>query len=265
MAGRAEDGAALPADMVAGRPGFKRQVTQAAGMALVYHPGPVPAAAVDADPVPVASRFPAVARLPMSRAGAGQVRIIGGRWRNTRLPVPDLPGLRPTSDRVRETLFNWLLPALPGARVLDLFAGSGALGLEAVSRGAASACLVERDPALAAGLRASIARLQAQAQIQVVQDDTLRWLAARGADAPADIAFVDPPFADGLWDAVLQRLPARLAADAWLYLESPAGQAPALPAPWALYREGGSREVRAALYRRTAATLPGDLHAVSNA
>ncbi|KLD78482.1 16S rRNA (guanine(966)-N(2))-methyltransferase RsmD [Xanthomonas hyacinthi] len=201
----------------------------------------------------------------MSRAGEGQVRIIGGRWRNTRLPVPDLPGLRPSSDRVRETLFNWLLPALPGARVLDLFAGSGALGLEAVSRGAASACLVERDPALAAALRASVARLQAQAQIQVVQDDALRWLQGPGADAPADIAFVDPPFAAGLWDAVLQRLPARLAADAWLYVESPAGQAPALPAPWALYREGGSREVRAALYRRTAATLRGDLHAVSSA
>ncbi|QNH17410.1 16S rRNA (guanine(966)-N(2))-methyltransferase RsmD [Xanthomonas sp. SS] len=201
----------------------------------------------------------------MSRAGAGQVRIIGGRWRNTRLPVPDLPGLRPTSDRVRETLFNWLLPALPGARVLDLFAGSGALGLEAVSRGAASACLVERDPALAAQLRATVAKLQAQAQIQVVQDDALRWLQAPGTDVPADIAFVDPPFADGLWEAVLQRLPVRLAADAWLYLESPAGQVPAVPAPWALYREGGSREVRAALYRRTAATLPGDLHAVSNA
>ncbi|WP_249027550.1 RsmD family RNA methyltransferase, partial [Xanthomonas theicola] len=156
--------------------------------------------------------------------------------------------------------------ALPGARVLDLFAGSGALGLEAVSRGAASACLVERDPALAAGLRDSVGRLQAQTQVQVVQDDALRWLAAPGADdAPADIAFVDPPFAAGLWDAVLQRLPARLAAGAWLYLESPAGQAPAVPAQWVLYREGGSREVRAALYRRAAATLPGDLHAVSNA
>ncbi|MDL5366324.1 16S rRNA (guanine(966)-N(2))-methyltransferase RsmD [Xanthomonas sp. NCPPB 2654] len=201
----------------------------------------------------------------MSRAGVGQVRIIGGRWRNTRLPVPDLPGLRPSSDRVRETLFNWLLPALPGARVLDLFAGSGALGLEAVSRGAASACLVERDPALAAQLRATVAKLQAQDQVQVVQDDALRWLAAPATEAPADIAFVDPPFAAGLWDAVLQRLPARLAPCAWLYLESPAGHAPALPAQWALYREGGSREVRAALYRRTAATLPGDLHAVSNA
>jgi len=265
MGGRAEEGAALPADMVAADPGFKRQRPQRTPWRWSIILAPFRAAAVDADPVPVASRFPAVARPPMSRAGAGQVRIIGGRWRNTRLPVPDLPGLRPTSDRVRETLFNWLLPALPGARVLDLFAGSGALGLEAVSRGAASACLVERDPALAAGLRASVAKLQAQAQIQVVQDDALRWLQAPAADAPADIAFVDPPFADGLWEAVLQRLPARLAADAWLYLESPAGQAPAVPAQWALYREGGSREVRAALYRRAAATLPGDFHAVSNA
>ncbi|NUO77664.1 MAG: 16S rRNA (guanine(966)-N(2))-methyltransferase RsmD, partial [Lysobacter sp.] len=82
----------------------------------------------------------------------GRIRIIGGRWRGTRLDVPDAPGLRPTSDRVRETLFNWLIPALPGARVLDLFAGTGALGLEALSRGAAAATLVERDPALAAAL-----------------------------------------------------------------------------------------------------------------
>ena len=93
-------------------------------------------------------------RRPSARGTTpGSVRLIGGHWRGTRLPVPDVPGLRPTSDRVRETLFNWLQPMLPGARVLDLFAGSGALGLEAVSRGAASAQLVERDPALAAALR----------------------------------------------------------------------------------------------------------------
>ncbi|WP_045767650.1 16S rRNA (guanine(966)-N(2))-methyltransferase RsmD [Xanthomonas albilineans] len=201
----------------------------------------------------------------MNRPGAGQVRIIGGRWRNTRLPVPDLAGLRPTSDRVRETLFNWLQPILPGARVLDLFAGSGALGLEAVSRGAHSACLIERDPAQAAQLRATVARLQAQTQVEVVQGDALRWLAEHDGAALADIAFVDPPFTAGLWEKALQRLPARLAVDAWLYLESPAGQAPALPVGWALYREGGSREVRAALYRRTAAKLPGDFHAVSYA
>ena len=111
---------------------------------------------------------------PSARTGApGTVRIIGGRWRGTKLPVPDIDGLRPTSDRVRETLFNWLMPALPGSRVLDLFAGSGALGLEAVSRGAAQAVLVERDPAQAAGLRAVAERLQAGDQVQVAQDDAV--------------------------------------------------------------------------------------------
>ena len=101
------------------------------------------------------------------RAGNdGQVRIIGGRWRNTRLPVPSLPGLRPSSDRVRETLFNWLMPKLGGARVLDLFAGSGALGLEAVSRGAAHATLVERDAQLGRNLTAAVAKLQATEQVR---------------------------------------------------------------------------------------------------
>ncbi|HYG05308.1 MAG TPA: 16S rRNA (guanine(966)-N(2))-methyltransferase RsmD [Stenotrophomonas sp.] len=186
--------------------------------------------------------------------GEGQVRIIGGRWRNTRLPVPDLPGLRPTSDRVRETLFNWLMPRLPGARVLDLFAGSGALGLEAVSRGAASACLVERDPDLAARLREQVARLGAAAQVDVVQDDALRWL-ARAPGQRFDIAFVDPPFAAGLWNQVLAALPAQLADDAWLYLEAPHDAVPAVAPEWMLHRDGATRDVRYALYRRAAATL----------
>lgn len=196
--------------------------------------------------------------------GAGQVRIVGGRWRNTRLPVPDLPGLRPTSDRVRETLFNWLMPKLPGARVLDLFAGSGALGLEAVSRGAASACLVERDPVLAGNLRQLVERLGAGAQVQVLADDALRWLETAAA-AAADIAFVDPPFAAGLWPQVFERLPRHLAADAWLYVEAPAGHAPVPPGEWSLHREGATRDVRYALYRRAAATLCGDHHAVTHA
>ncbi|MFL9582264.1 16S rRNA (guanine(966)-N(2))-methyltransferase RsmD [Stenotrophomonas sp. AB1(2024)] len=190
----------------------------------------------------------------------GQVRIIGGKWRNTRLPVPLAPGLRPSSDRVRETLFNWLMPRLGGARVLDLFAGSGALGFEAVSRGAAQATLVERDAALACQLRESVAKLGAQDQIEVVQADALHWLAQRPAGL-ADIAFIDPPFADGLWEAVLAGLNPHLAANAWLYLESPAGQALRLPPGWLLHREGGTREVRFALYRRAAATLSPDQHA----
>lgn len=193
------------------------------------------------------------------QSGAGQVRIVGGRWRNTRLEVPVLPGLRPTSDRVRETLFNWLMPKIAGARVLDLFAGSGALGLEAVSRGAASALLVERDPALVARLRQHVERLGAGEQVQVVQADALAWLRQPGADG-FDLAFVDPPFADGLWATVLETLPARLAADAWLYLEAPPGAAAMPPAEWALYREGSTREVRYALYRRAAGTLRDDLN-----
>ncbi|KAB7762628.1 16S rRNA (guanine(966)-N(2))-methyltransferase RsmD [Xanthomonas maliensis] len=187
----------------------------------------------------------------------GQVRIVGGRWRNTRLAVPDLPGLRPSSDRVRETLFNWLMPKLPGARVLDLFAGSGALGLEAVSRGAAQAILVERDTGLVQRLREHVVRLQAGEQVQVVQGDAVRWLEQPPA-APADLVFVDPPFADGLWAGVLERLPAHLAADAWLYLEGPAGQPPLAPPGWAVYREGSTREVRYGLYRRATATLNDD-------
>jgi 16S rRNA (guanine966-N2)-methyltransferase len=183
-------------------------------------------------------------------AGApGQVRVIGGRWRGTRLTVPPLPGLRPTPDRVRETLFNWLQPALPRARVLDLFAGSGALGLEAVSRGAAAALLVERDPRACEALREVVARLSAHDVVTVLRGDALAVL-----DAPLhgrfDIVFVDPPFAAGAWQAVLERLPAWLAEDAWLYLESPAGEPQRLPAGWQLHREGTTRGTRHALYRR---------------
>jgi len=182
-------------------------------------------------------------------ARPGSVRIIAGRWRGTRLPVPDAPGLRPTSDRVRETLFNWLQPVLPGARVLDLFAGTGALGLEAASRGADRVQLVEADARLAQALAAAAARLDADGRVAVRHGDALAFL-REDAGAPWDIAFVDPPFAAGLWPAVLAALPARLASDAWLYVESPAGHVPALPADWALHRENGTRDVRYALYRR---------------
>ncbi len=193
-------------------------------------------------------------------AATGQVRIIGGKWRNTKLPVPLAPGLRPSSDRVRETLFNWLMPRLGGARVLDLFAGSGALGLEAISRGAAQATLVERDAALARQLRESVAKLGAQGQVEVVQADALHWLAQRPSGL-ADIVFIDPPFGDGLWDAALAGIGPHLAADAWLYLESPAGQTLRLPPGWLLHREGSTREVGFALYRRAAATLSPDQNA----
>lgn len=199
---------------------------------------------------------------PAPPTEAGKIRIIGGRWRGTRLSVPVSPGLRPSSDRARETLFNWLMPALPGARVVDAFAGTGALGLEAMSRGAASAVLVERDAALVQALRTTVARLSAQPSVEVVQSDALAWL-ARQAPASFDLAFVDPPFGAGLWQPTLEVLLPTLAPDAWVYVESPHDQAPALPPPWALHREGRTREVRFALYRapgrRGADTLNGNI------
>jgi 16S rRNA (guanine966-N2)-methyltransferase len=193
-------------------------------------------------------------------APPGQVRIVGGKWRGTRLAVAALPGLRPSADRVRETLFNWLQPALPGTRVLDLFAGTGALGLEALSRGAREALLVEREPALATQLQATVERLRAGDQAQVLRADALALLHAP-LHGRFDIVFLDPPFDAGLWAPVLALLPNWLAREAWLYLEAPL-DANLEPGPeWLRYREGSTRHVRFALFRRcvgTAATLAAD-------
>jgi 16S rRNA (guanine966-N2)-methyltransferase len=191
---------------------------------------------------------PAATKTAGKPAVPGTIRIIGGHWRGTRLSVPASPGLRPSSDRVRETLFNWLMPKLPQARVLDLFAGTGALGLEAISRGAAHAALVERDAALARNLVETVERLSAQQQVQVAAQDALSWLAA-ALPGSVDIAFLDPPFAEGLWEKALTALRPALASGAWVYLETPAEVVPPVPADWALHREGRTREVRFALYR----------------
>jgi 16S rRNA (guanine966-N2)-methyltransferase len=199
---------------------------------------------------------------PVGRGAPGYVRIVGGDWRGTRLPVADAAGLRPTPDRVRETLFNWLQPVLPGARVLDLFSGTGALGLEALSRGAREAWLVERDPRLAESLRATVARLHAGDRAHVAQADALSWLRAP-LQGRFDVVFLDPPFAAGLWGDVLAALPPWLEDNAWLYVEAPVEAAPR-PAGWVLHRDGSTRDVRYALYRRsagTAATLAADLPA----
>jgi 16S rRNA (guanine966-N2)-methyltransferase len=193
----------------------------------------------------------------MNRAAPGQVRIIGGRLRGSKLPVPDLPGLRPTADRVRETLFNWLQGELAGARVLDLFAGTGALGFEAAPRGAASVRLLERDPRVAQGLRDSACRLGADA-VQVEAADAMAWLARPPGEA-FDLAFLDPPFAADLWADCARRLDPWLAARAWIYVEAPATARPALPAGWREHRRGATREVGFALYQRVpAGTLDPD-------
>jgi 16S rRNA (guanine966-N2)-methyltransferase len=152
--------------------------------------------------------------------GSNRIRIIGGRHRGRKLAFPDAPGLRPTGDRLRETLFNWLAPVLPGARCLDLFAGSGALGLEAASRGAGSVVLVEHQPAVARQLRANVTLLGLEPAVQVVAADALAWL----ADTPGrfDLVFLDPPFADGLLERVCNELVQRgcLAPEARIYLEA---------------------------------------------
>jgi len=184
-----------------------------------------------------------------SPSPSGQVRIIGGQWRRTRLPVPLRDGLRPTPDRTRETLFNWLQPVLPGMRVLDLFAGSGALGLEAVSRGAREAVLIERDRALACALRETTARLPGGEAVQVFQADALRWLAAP-LHGCFDLVFLDPPFAADVWHPALAALPPWLSDSAWLYLETPA-HSPIHPGTdWQLHREGRTAQTCYQLYQR---------------
>lgn len=190
---------------------------------------------------------------PGARRGAGappgEVRIVGGQWRGRRLPVPAAEGLRPTADRVRETLFNWLAPLLEGARCLDLFAGTGALGLEALSRGAAAAVFVERSPAAALAIEDSLARLGGRGG-RVVAGDALRFLA--GAPEPFDVVFLDPPFGDfALGDLCKLLEQGWLGENARVYLEMPASEpVPPLPPRWELLREKTAGQVRYALAAR---------------
>ncbi|WP_294945736.1 16S rRNA (guanine(966)-N(2))-methyltransferase RsmD [Sulfurivirga sp.] len=178
---------------------------------------------------------------------AGRIRIIGGQWARRQLPVIDAPGLRPTADRMRETLFNWLQFELPGARVLDLFAGTGALGLEALSRGAGEAVFVERNPKAARQLKTNLKMLGAAAR--VVQGDALRYL--DGAPEAFDVVFVDPPFAEALQERVVQRLAQGwVAPGGWVYVEQPKKQpSPEVPESWRLHREKTAGEVRYLLYQ----------------
>ena len=159
------------------------------------------------------------AKAQKSHRGAGEVRIIGGQWRRTKLPVALKPGLRPTPDRVRETLFNWLGQSLVGWRCADVFAGTGALGLEAASRGAAKVQLCEPDNALAAQLQAHLTRLQAS-HASVLKGDGLSWLKQQSAGG-LDLVFLDPPFESHLFEPALMAAAQAVAADGWVYLEAP--------------------------------------------
>ncbi len=177
---------------------------------------------------------------PSAGLTLGQVRIIGGQWRRSLLAVPELPGLRPTGDRVRETLFNWLGQDLTGWRVLDAFAGSGALGFEAASRGA-QVRLVESNAKAVAALRQTLARLQGAAErVTVHQGDGFAALASGGYD----LAFIDPPFgSDGF-----ERALAAVRDANWVYLEAP--REIAAPIAWRTHRHLKAGAVHAHLFAR---------------
>jgi 16S rRNA (guanine966-N2)-methyltransferase len=146
-----------------------------------------------------------------------RVRIVGGQWRSRLIPVPKLPGLRPTPDRVRETLFNWLGQDLDGWTCLDLFAGSGVLGLEAASRGAARVVLVERDARVATALRETARTLDPQ-RVEVIRSNALEF--ARSTPNGFDLVFLDPPYRSGLLEEIEPHLERLLAPHGWLYVES---------------------------------------------
>ena len=181
-------------------------------------------------------------------ARSGNVRIIGGRWRGRRLAVADPAAVRPTPDRVRETLFNWLDAALPGARCLDLYAGTGVLGIEALSRGAAEAVFVEQAMAVASQLEQSLARLDT-ASGRVVTADVEAFL--RGSPSPFDIAFLDPPYGTPLGNLCTLLDRGWLAPGARVYLETNRKQEfPELPADWQIVRDKTAGQVRFALAQR---------------
>jgi 16S rRNA (guanine966-N2)-methyltransferase len=190
---------------------------------------------------------------PRRRALPREVRIIGGRWKRSKLPVADRPGLRPTPDRVRETLFNWLGQTLTGWRCLDAFAGTGALGFEAASRDAAEVVLLERDSVLVASLLESKARLGAVA-IRVERADALQWM-ARAAPGAFDLVLLDPPFDLPLALPAMKAAGRIVAEGGFVYVEAPqpvdaeAAAAAGLE-PWRAARAGA---VHFHLFRRVAA------------
>lgn len=187
---------------------------------------------------------------PKSAPVPGKIRIIAGVWKGRRLPVADQPGLRPTPERLRETLFNWLMPMIAGARCLDLFAGSGALGFEAASRGAAEVVLVEKHPRLAQVLREQAQKLEA-AQIEVMHTDALDFLQA--APRRFDLVFLDPPFGQQWLNPCCAALSQRgwLKPGARVYLEMEQNLVTqgglALPPGWNILRRSSAGEAAAIL------------------
>jgi 16S rRNA (guanine966-N2)-methyltransferase len=185
-----------------------------------------------------------------------QLRIIGGQWRGRKLAIADVDGLRPTGDRIRETLFNWLQGDIVERHCVDLFAGSGALGLECLSRGAAKVFLLEKHPVAVKQLRQHCDRLDAS-NGKVIECDVLEWIESVSNNtekniAPIDIAFVDPPFAANLWATVIDKLESSgiLSPTAIIYIESPKEQVITTPSHWALMKEKRTGQVCYRLFQR---------------
>ncbi|MCC8375245.1 MULTISPECIES: 16S rRNA (guanine(966)-N(2))-methyltransferase [Photorhabdus] len=184
------------------------------------------------------------------RQSMGQIRIIGGKWRGRKLPVPDSPGLRPTTDRVRETLFNWLAPVIQEAHCLDCYAGSGALGLEALSRYAAQVTLIEYERNIAKQLSANLDLLSTQ-NAEVINDSALTYLSQSGK--PYDVVFLDPPFRKGMLSETIKLLEEQnwLADESWIYVEAESeSMAIDVPVNWQLHREKVAGQVAYRLYIR---------------
>ena len=188
---------------------------------------------------------------PKSHNGLGQLRIIGGEWGSRRLTFLDAPGLRPTPDRVRETLFNWLAPYIAGAHVLDVFTGSGALFFEALSRGASKGLALDNNGAAVASLKQNLALLNCTTG-QIAQTDALRHLETAPAEA-FDVVFLDPPVHQGLLASACTLLESHgwLKEHAWIYTESETPPSTTgLPGNWRLHREKKAGQVYYALWQR---------------
>ncbi|WP_261816261.1 16S rRNA (guanine(966)-N(2))-methyltransferase RsmD [Vibrio gallicus] len=185
-----------------------------------------------------------------SRAGSGSIRIISGLWRGRKLPVHDAEGLRPTTDRVKETLFNWVAMDIPHSRCLDLFAGSGGLGFEAASRQASMVTMLELNKQAHTQLKKNISTLNAS-NIEAFNKDSLQFLQSQGE--PYDVVFIDPPFRKGLLEETITLLENNnwLAKNAIVYIEAEKElELPEIPAHWLLHREKIAGQVRYQLFTR---------------
>jgi 16S rRNA (guanine966-N2)-methyltransferase len=205
-------------------------------------------------PRPPVARNPANRSPKNSKVARSSLRIIGGQWRGRKLSFPCIEGLRPTSDRIRETLFNWLAEDVWQARCMDLCAGSGALGFESVSRGAQFALLLDTHPAVVQQLNEHCQLLQTN-QIHVQRQDALSFLNS-ACDEPFNLVFLDPPFAQDLWQALAAALECGgwLAPQALIYVEAPVNQALMLPSSWQLIKDKKAGQVAYRLYRHQPST-----------